>query len=484
MPGAVWDNALAIDPGTRPGVYINFANTAPAPAPPNADGVIYYIGVADWGPVGVSTAITSPLQVDRYLGTDTTNVARRGVLEALNQGAKTVYYQRIAAAAAAAATLTLNDGSAAAAITVTAKYKGTFGNTLKAEVVTNVVNGSLKDLNIYEGTVKRETFTGADNDDIVAQYTALGSNYVVLAQAGTANRVPTNITATSLTGGVSGTGVVAGDYTAALTVSQDSVFRVLALDTTDPTIQASTAAYVVAQRSAGNRIKALFAAGSADSVSTIGTQLAALNSEAIMYLVSGAIKDGITRNPVEVAIPVAAAIAVQDTRSLTNYTLTGWSGLQRRFTGTEYTTLLTKGALVLSTDGSRVYIEQGINTLQVASQVAPKSTDWRKIRYIAIQDELVDRVFAKLQTDYIGKVSNDSRGRDEAVNQCQVVLDSMVQDRLLQTGLVTQADGSVRDVTPNAFLDPRYASTADRVYVALTGQAADAMEKFFLTASI
>lgn len=60
----------------------------------------------------------------------------------------------------------------------------------------------------------------------------------------------------------------------------------------------------------------------------------------------------------------------------------------------------------------------------------------------------------------------------------------MVAERLLLTGVITEPDGSTDDVTPKAFLDPRYVSSADRVYVAVTGRAVDAIEKFFITVTL
>lgn len=484
--GAIWDPATAESLGARPSVYVNF-EAAEVPAPVfTADGIVFAIGVADWGPVETSVDIDSPVQVNKYLGTDPTNTTRRAVLDALQQGARKVIFHRIAANTAAQAVLDLNDTDVtpSAALRVQGKYPGTFGNTLRAEVVTNLVDNSKKDLNIYEGTVKRETFTGTDNDAIVADYTAKGSDLVVLTQQGAANRTLANITATPLATGASGTGVVAGDYTDALAIAQASRFRVLVADTTDDSIQASIAAWVDSERAGGNRVKAVLAAGNADSFSDLTTQAAALDSEAVSYLVTGYTKDGLARPPVVAAFTVAAIIAVQDTQSITHFVIPDATAISRRFTGQEYRTGLEKGLLILSSDGEKVFIEQGLNTLQVSSQVAPKSVDWRKIRYVAIQDEFVDRVGVYLGDNFIGKVSNDERGRQEAVNQVQTVLNDMVSERLLLNGVITLPDGTTEDVSPKAFLDPRYVSDQDRVYVAVTGRAADAIEKFFITVAI
>lgn len=484
--GAIWDPALAEGLGTRPNVYINF-ESAPVPRPVySADGVVFHIGVADWGPVGETVDIISPVQVDRYLGTDVNNVTRRGVLDALAVSARSVLFHRIASGAAAEATRDLNDTDATptAALRVTAKYPGAFGNTLKAEVVTNIVNTSLKDLNIYEGTLRRETFTGATNTDILADFAAKGSALVDLTIQGAGARALAAVTATALTGGDSGTVVVASDYTDALEAASDARFRTLTVDTFDTAIQASIRTWIVDQRAGGNRFTAVLGANPAATFAELVTQAEALDSEGVVFVVNGFTRGTIERPPVAAALTVAAAQAVEDTQSLTRYVIPEATVISRRFSPTEFRVGLEKGFLFLSTDGEKVFIEQGLNTLQVESQVSPKSVDWRKIRYVAIQDELVDRVGVYLGDNYIGKVSNDERGRQEAVNQVQVILDAMAQERLLQTGVITNPDGTTSDVTPKAYLDARFISTSDRVYVAVSGKAADAIEKFFLTVVI
>lgn len=481
--GAIWDGAIAISPSTRPAIYANF-ESAPVPRPvASADGVIFYAAVADWGPVATKVNITSPVEVNKYLGTNAASVPRRAILEALNQGAKTIQFYRLATGSAAASAVTLNDGAGtpAAALTITAKYPGLFGDTLKAAVVTNVANAGLRDVEIYEGTIKRETFTGADNDEIVADFAAKGSNYVVVAQAGTANRVPANIVAQPLTGGNSGSSVTSTEYVAALVAAQDALFSVLVTDTTDTAIQATIRTWVNDSRAGGNRVRAVVAAAAGLNYAGLTAQAQALNSEGVTYLANGYIKpDGIVRDAVEVGVSLAAAMAVQDTQSITRYVFPDVDDISKRFSSTEIGTGLVNGILFLTYDGSKVFVEQGLNTLQVGSQVAPKSKDWRKIRYIAIQDEFVQRASIKLGDNFIGKVSNDVRGRQEAVNQVQVVLDEMAQERLLLTGL--DEDGV--DQTPLAYLDPRYESDEDRVFVAVTGKAVDAIEKFFLTVVI
>lgn len=484
--GAVWDPALADALGTRSAIYINFESEPPPPPVISADGVIYVVAVSDWGPVADRVTIRSPREADLYLGARQSNL-RTAVLQALRQGTREVLFHRIASGAAALATLTIDDEAAADALRIDAKYPGTFGNDLRVAVVPNLANEDAVDLIVYQGTRPLEIFTGETNTEVVAAFTSRGSDYVALTVVGLANRALGVLASTALAGGNSGTAVLVGDYTAALAAASQSTFTALAIDSADEAIQLAASAWATSETLAGHRVKFVAGADPAHTFAEKDAQAQAFDDERTIYVVSGyTVPASLAGAPVAggdvdistlyAAIPVAGIVAVQDYYSITNYTIADALDVSPRYAPTDYTVGLEHGMLMLSMSGSRVFVESGINTLQPSSQVLPKSRDWRKIRYTAVQDEFVQRTNDALDAGYRGKVENDARGRDEAKRIVTVVLRGMVADRLVQPG-----DDALGIPEPRAFYDPRYESDDDRVFLGVEAQFIDAVEKIFMS---
>lgn len=477
--GGTWDSTTPLNPGTRPNVYVNFTSSVPPAPAVSADGVLAYVGTADFGPLRTLVSMESKADVIRYLGN--TNTLPGGnadvvyaLMRAFDTGLRRVLFYRIAANTAAAATITLNDASSAAALTVTAKYEGTFGNGIRVDVITDPRTPTLKVVRVYEGTVLREQFSGATNGDIVADFNVRGSALVNIAASGTTTRALANASAASLTGGSSGSTVLASDYTNALDALSDKPFRTIVLGTVDTAIQSSLASWVSAQRGMGNRVNAIVAAGESDTLANMVTQATALNNEAVSYLAGGFTDTSLVRFPaVMAALVVGGEIVVAGTESLTYRRITSGGNVIRAFSPSDISTGLTNGLLMLEFDGEKVKITQGINTLQIASAVAPKSPDWRKMRYIATQDLLLNRIGRYLGENYIGKVPNDAFGRVEAVNQVQMVLDQATRERLL-----------AQEPRAVAALDGTKQQTGASVFLTIRGDQVDAMESFYITAEI
>lgn len=473
--GAVWDPVMADALGTRPGAYINFESVdVPVPVV-GAFGTALLIGPADFGPVNDDVEIRNFADADKYLGSTASGV-RTTVRQMLRQGVAKVLFYRVAVGAVKA-TRVLNDtqGVPAAALTINAKYPGTFGNSISVEVVTNV-DGVNKNLNVYVSGVLKESFIAADNDGLVADWVAKGSNLVEVVLAGTADRIPANVASTPLAGGASGSAVTSAEYTAALAAVAALPFRTIALYTSDTAIQVSTKTWAADQRASGKRVVYFAGSAAALAFASRAAQAVALNKESTVYVGSDYTTDGKDALAgYQAAAVVAAMHARYGVQSLTAKPVVGAASVDTGFTDAQYEEGLRKGLIILSDTGDEVVIEQGLNTLQAASQVAPKSRDWRKIRFVAILDTIAIRITAKLLADYVGDVENDERGRGEAVRMTQQVLNQAAQERLILTGI----DENSVDRTPRAFLDPRYVSGRDAVYVAGSFTPIDAAEKFF-----
>jgi hypothetical protein len=479
IEGAVWDPASAADPGLRTGTYINVEPNPVAPPALTAFGTVLIVGTADWGPLGTPIEIRNEAEVTKYLGSDDTSPAVIATREALRQGPSLVLFHRISLASAdEKASKTLNDSLSAACLTVTAKYEGVFGNTIKVEVVDNPTAGS-KDLRIYVGSQRREVWSGADAEAIAAA--AVDSNLVDVAATGTAGRDPVNIAATALTGGDNGTSVTSTEFTAALDEIGAYDFRTFALLTSDTSIQQSTRTWAASKRAGGKRIVYFAGSALAETFSNRLSQVQALNSESTAYVVTDyTTTDGVAVPAYVGAAVIAALYARYGTESVTFKAVEGAATVTNPIDEDDWSDALTYGMVAFSEYDGEVVVEQGLTSLQPASQVAPLSTDYRKLRYVAIVDLLASRIAKRLNRKFHGKVENDAGGRAEGVRMVQAELDLAMGERLLIRGLNEFGE----DVTARAFEDPRYTSTKDRVYVAVSGQAIDAIEKMFLSIRI
>jgi hypothetical protein len=87
-----------------------------------------------------------------------------------------------------------------------------------------------------------------------------------------------------------------------------------------------------------------------------------------------------------------------------------------------------------------------------------------------IQDEFIKRAGRQLGDNFIGQVSNDSRGRAEAVRQVRQIVNQMLRE-----GLFNLDEPVVVEQHPS------YVSDEDRVFIRVEAKIVDAIEKLFLT---
>lgn len=122
--------------------------------------------------------------------------------------------------------------------TVTAKYGGTLGNTIKVAIVANAAMEGYFNANVYFGDDMVESFAAVQT---VGDLAAVESDYVVFS--GTAATALTAASATALTGGTNGT-VSTADFTAFLDDSESLGWNVLAFPYSTTTYATQAAAIV------------------------------------------------------------------------------------------------------------------------------------------------------------------------------------------------------------------------------------------------
>lgn len=178
--------------------------------------VVGVVGWFPWGPRNTVTEISSPRELfDTFcpLPFDVTDdwAAMKAFLnKTFPAGLKVV---NIEPSGAAAADFDFVDASADESVTVTAKYKGSVGNSIKVAWTANADDATARDATVTIGSLYSVTYKAvATIVSTALVVTDPGDPFVTFSKFSGATLVPAAISATSLSGGADGT-EAAADYT-------------------------------------------------------------------------------------------------------------------------------------------------------------------------------------------------------------------------------------------------------------------------------
>lgn len=461
-----------------PGVFIRTGTFGQQPIPGLVEGVVGVMLRANWGPVGRAQSISSLTQVDEVFGT---GLGTDAIREALLGGAIEVIAARVGTATAVA-TLTLQDtaGSPASVARLDARYSG-------ARPITVTIRDTLADptntreLLIYEtvsGTnLLRQTIrfakgagNGGEAAKLVTAVNAANSNWItatalavgsgLLAQIG--SPVPV-----ALTGGTD-PATLSADYTTAMSYLEGYDWNVMALDTSDTTIQASAVAFVDRIRSQGLRRMIVVAEPTTVALATRQTNARAFANEAVVYWGNGFTgSDGVVRDGWNAGARAAGIIASTPfNRSITRLSVRQATAVYGELTVDQKTASILAGMSFYSTSPTGVVrCHYGVTTFTTSTQ--DKDIGWSKIRRVRTRDHLLNRI--ELAWDpLIGQVNNDPDGRSTLQALAQGIVNELIAlDALLA--------GEVR-------LDPARPPQGESAWFEVLVDDIDSGEKLYLTA--
>lgn len=486
MAGGTWSNS---ETPVLPGMYMNFQAAAIAAVQPGARGIVALPVKAHWGPVRQFVEISSLAAANETYTSDETAGASAysSLMLALLGGAKTVLAYRIADGDEAKAICTLKDSDEETPtdiIKLEAKYAGSRGNGFKATVQVNPIDAAKKDIRLLEGTTLLKTFTFADGTvqaavDAINQDPA--NKWVTATKLADGNGHLKDGSGFSFAGGDSGIdGIVAANYTDALTAFETQEFNLLALDgVSDSSIQTSVVSWVNRVRSEGKTVIAVLGGSAADDVSASAvnaatTRSASFNHEAVVNVGSGTILDGTSYSSAQTSAYVAGLIAGQRLSESTTYAATPFQDATRRWTRGEQEQAVTGGVFLLVHDGKRVKALRGVNSLTTLRE--GQNSSWKKIRTIRVIDAIQADLIATAENDYIGKVNNTAEGRLALIGAASQYMLS-----LAQSGVIDTEGWSVylnpQYYGPNAVFTPE----PDQVYLNWEARLTDSMEQIFGT---
>jgi hypothetical protein len=175
-------------------------------------------------------------------------------------------------------------------------------------------------------------------------------------------------------------------------------------------------------------------------------------------LISGVIVDGTSYTSAKFAPYIAGLVAATPINESITYRVVPVDDVTKRLTNSQIKTSLSKGSLVLTNDGEKVKVEQGLNTAV------------KKIRATRARQAVLTDVTKTSNDAYIGRINNDADGQAALIGAVRDYLETLEQSNVLT------------DVEVG--LDAQFQSVGDSVYLAISYMEIDSMERIFLTINV
>jgi hypothetical protein len=258
---------------------------------------------------------------------------------------------------------------------------------------------------------------------------------------------------------------VAQDYTDMRTAFDTRQFNVFVYDGNDTyvtaTEQDNTKTWCTSNKSEGKHFIVVYGAvASADDQDpAVGdARSVRLADNYSVNLISGVKIGDTTYFSHKFASYIAGLIAGTAINKSTTYEVVPADDVNKRLTNSQIKTSLSKGSLVLTHDGEKVKVEQGL------------TASVKKIRAIRARQAVLNDVTKTASDSYIGKIDNNTDGQKALISAVKAYL-----ERLEDSNVLT-------DISVG--LDPQFQSIGDSVFLAISYREIDSMERIFLTINV
>ena len=457
---------------TRPGVYYRYENYGTPPEAGADDGTCAVVIQGDWGPVNQAVLIENYTDIEKVFGTaGTTGIAT----EVFKGGAKKAYVVRLGGDTEAKnGEITLKDTTVEEgkdAVKLTLKYPGdrAFEVTLRKTLADQTV----MELLLTSGTdqLERLTFpvTGSVKG-IIDAFNDKGSDYfnlTAVAEYAEGTGILAEVEQTKVAGGKNPK-VDNNAYTKAFEALEPYRWNVLAIDTDTTAVQNMMQLYLNRIYEGGHFCMGVIGEPTTQTMDNRLSHAASFNDYQIVYVGNGFIDNtGAVYEGAKAAARIAGMIAgTPSNQSITHAAVTGAVDLSEALTNAQYEEAIKKGMLTFSVSAAgTVWVEQGVNTLVVPSQLEDEG--WKKIKRTKVRFELFQRLNDTVE-GLVGKINNDEDGRMTVVQCCNGVCNSMVSERKLLPGAYVE-------------VDPNNAPKGDSAWFVVYADDIDSLEKLYFT---
>lgn len=224
--------------------------------------------------------------------------------------------------------------------------------------------------------------------------------------------------------------------------------------------QAVTKTWVARNRDEGKHFMVVIGGDAAsDADPAAGNARTTLNADDyIVNLINGVEVGDSAYSSAEYAPFIAGLIAGTPINRSITYAQVPVDDVTKRLTNSQTDTALQAGSLVLTHDGVKVKVEQGL------------TTSGEKIRAIRARQSIATDITRTAADNYIGKLDNNADGQASLIAAIYSYL-----ERLEASNVLTN---------PVVGLDDQFESVGDSVFLAINYVEVDSMERIFLTINI
>jgi hypothetical protein len=368
-------------------------------------GVVSYPFTSDWGPVNQITEVGNGSEFDKLFNGKNTSLSANKIFNLAFKGRpRKVLGYRMATVQAAKSTVQLMDGQATPGLAIGLETLYPTDRGFIAAVKDGVAPGE-KVVEIIEDGVLLAAARGTTLDELTSELDA--TDFVRVTGVGT--NLPVNTAGENFSGGNNGDIVTATEYSAFLTsLEAEEGINSFSLDgVTDDTIIESAKTWAQRVRTEGLYIT--FVNGGPAAWDTdpeaADTKSKSFNSRGIVNVGNGV--DGYTAS--DMAIFVASRVAAVSLNLAVTDEETDFLAVNQKLTRTQRIAAKNSGTLVFVTEGEKVVIDEGVNTL--TSPGADENTQMGKIRISNTLDQIATDLEA-FGNEYKKGRSNTAEARD------------------------------------------------------------------------
>lgn len=424
--------------------------------------------VADWGPLGSERTAEQKVPLQRFeeyeaLYGSSDTPGRRAVYQAFKGmgvngqgGAGAVIPYRMAVAGAAAAFRIFNNTGAAPAITLTAKYKGTLGNSITVAIGPDSRDATrdIVRLLLNGAEVERYVYTKTNITDLAAQIN-LRSKYVV-ASAVTSGTALAVTAGQVLQTGNSGDVLDNAAWLAAFEALEFEQFTLIApYNLTDATTRAAFVEWV-RQMSAANRpVMGVIGGLAAETLADALTRSAAINDPDLVNVGVGTYRDSALARDLstaELAPRIAGILAARGLKSALTFadvadlTVVGATGVQ----SDELVAAKNGGVTVLArseTGESDLHVNWGVTTFTDKASASRPYEYFSEPRLVRMNHIFIRNIRQYGNSKIVGDLPVGDDARDALRVEGTRLINEMLRDGLLEPG------------TPGTQIEPPYFRT-------------------------
>lgn len=439
MAGGTW----VVQNKVLPGTYINTVSEPRTLGNLGVRGVVTFAMPLNWGPNKQIIELTAGDDTRSILGYDLTAPQMLLVKEAYKR-ALTVKLYGLGSNTAATATV----GS----LKINAKYGGTRGNDVSVTIQPELDDpGSFLVRTLLDGRVMNEqrstNIAGLQSNDWVT-FQDTGGDGALTATAGA-----------PLTGGANGA-ITNADHTDYLNLMETQDWNTMALVSDDNTLKSVYVAYIKRMRENEGR-----------KMQLVLNSYPTADYEGVISVKNGVVlSDGTIVNQTNAVVWVAAATAAaQVNQSLTYDGYDDAVDVNVRYTNSQQTAALQNGEFVFVYGDEQALVLQDINTF--TSFTPDHNKTFSKNRLIRVLDSFANDLKLVFERGYIGKVNNNTDGRNLFKNEVLSYL------RRLE-GINAVQDVANEDVTVMP------GEETDSIYVEVAISPVDSVEKIYMKARV